>query len=97
MAHSARTPQAGARNRAWPARSPASVAGRARRVQQARHAPNPPAELPGLTHYPEATTDDLLLIRIPPGTTIDGAIVALCPDGDGLVFADVCIDGPPVK
>ena len=46
--------------------------------------------------YPEDTTDDLLLIRIPPGTTIDGAIVALCPDGDGLVFADVCIDGPPV-
>jgi hypothetical protein len=36
-----------------------------------------------------------ILIRIPPGTTIDGAIVALCPDGDDVV-ADVCIDGPPV-
>jgi hypothetical protein len=39
---------------------------------------------------------DLLLIRIRRGTTINGAIVALCPDADGLVFADVCIDGPPV-
>ena len=39
---------------------------------------------------------DLLVVRIPSRTTIDGAIVALCPDSDGLVFADVCIDGPPV-
>ena len=35
-------------------------------------------------------------VRIARGTTINGAIVALCPDADGLVFADVCIDGPPV-
>ena len=40
--------------------------------------------------------DDLLLVRIKPGTVIDGAIVALCPDKDGIVTADVCIDGPPV-
>jgi len=39
---------------------------------------------------------DLLLVRVPAGTNPDGAIVALCPDADGLVFADVCIDGPPV-
>ena len=39
--------------------------------------------------------DGYLEIRIPPGTTINGAIVALCPDGDGVVTADVCIDGPP--
>jgi hypothetical protein len=37
-----------------------------------------------------------LVVRIKAGTTINGAIVALCPDADGLVFADVCIDGPPV-
>ena len=42
--------------------------------------------------------DDMqdLLIRIPSGTTINGAIVALCPAPDGTVVADVCIDGPPV-
>jgi hypothetical protein len=39
---------------------------------------------------------DLLLIRIPRGTTVNGAVVALGADADGLVFADVCIDGPPV-
>jgi hypothetical protein len=39
---------------------------------------------------------DLLEVRIARGTTIDGAIVALCPDADGVVTADVCIDGPPV-
>jgi hypothetical protein len=38
---------------------------------------------------------DLLVVRIPAGITIDGAIVALCPAGDGTVTADVCIDGPP--
>ena len=44
--------------------------------------------------------DDMqdLLIRIPSGTTINGAIVALCPalDDPDIVVADVCIDGPPV-
>ena len=39
---------------------------------------------------------DLLAVRIRRGTTIDGAIVALCPDEHGVVTADVCIDGPPV-
>ena len=40
---------------------------------------------------------DLLVVRIKRGTTIDGAIVALCPaDGETIVNADVCIDGPPV-
>ena len=39
---------------------------------------------------------DLLEVRIPRGTVIDGAIVALCPDEGGAVTADVCIDGPPV-
>ena len=39
---------------------------------------------------------DLLAVRIRRGTTVDGAIVALCPDGNGNVTADVCIDGPPV-
>jgi hypothetical protein len=38
---------------------------------------------------------DLLAVRIRRGTVIDGAIVALCPDADGVVTADVCIDGPP--
>jgi len=37
---------------------------------------------------------DLLEILIKRGTTINGAIVALCPK-DGVVKADVCIDGPP--
>jgi hypothetical protein len=37
-----------------------------------------------------------LVVRIKAGTTIDGAIVALCPAEDGSVVADVCIDGPPV-
>ena len=39
---------------------------------------------------------DRLEVRIPAGTTIDGAVVALCPDEHGTVTADVCIDGPPV-
>ena len=39
---------------------------------------------------------DLLAVRIRRGTVINGAIVALCPDGNGNVTADVCIDGPPV-
>ena len=39
---------------------------------------------------------DLLVVRIRRGTTINGAVVALCPDPDGVVTADVCIDGPPV-
>jgi hypothetical protein len=38
---------------------------------------------------------DRLEVRIRPGTTINGAIVALCPAEDGTVTADVCIDGPP--
>ena len=47
----------------------------------------------------EITMDDgydLLAVRIERGTTINGAIVALCPDEHGKVTADVCIDGPPV-
>ena len=39
---------------------------------------------------------DRLEVRIARGTTIDGAVVALCPDEQGAVTADVCIDGPPV-
>ena len=41
---------------------------------------------------------DRLEVLIARGTTIDGAIVALCPDEDDpkIVRADVCIDGPPV-
>jgi hypothetical protein len=39
---------------------------------------------------------DWLRVRIKQSTTIDGAIVALCPDEQGVVTADVCIDGPPV-
>jgi hypothetical protein len=39
---------------------------------------------------------DLLAVRIKRGTTINGAIVALCPAEDGTIVADVCIDGPPV-
>ena len=39
---------------------------------------------------------DVLAVRIKRGTTINGAIVALCPAPDGSVVADVCIDGPPV-
>ena len=41
---------------------------------------------------------DRLEVRIRRGTTIDGAIVALCPapDDPAIVMADVCIDGPPV-
>jgi hypothetical protein len=38
---------------------------------------------------------DRLEVRIRRGTTVNGAIVALCPGPDG-VMADVCIDGPPV-
>jgi hypothetical protein len=51
----------------------------------------------GVTPDP-ATADgyDRLEVRIKHGTTIDGAIVALCPDANGIVTADVCIDGPPV-
>ena len=47
----------------------------------------------------EITMDDgydLLAVRIRRGTTINGAIVALCPAEDGTIVADVCIDGPPV-
>ena len=39
---------------------------------------------------------DRLEVLIRRGTTINGAIVALCPAADGAVVADVCIDGPPV-
>jgi hypothetical protein len=39
---------------------------------------------------------DRLEVRIRRGTTINGAIVALCPAADGTITADVCIDGPPV-
>jgi hypothetical protein len=41
---------------------------------------------------------DLLVVRIRRGTTINGAIVALCPTEDDpeIVIADVCIPGPPV-
>ena len=40
---------------------------------------------------------DLLAVRIKRGTTINGAVVALCPDPvTEVVTADVCIDGPPV-
>ena len=39
---------------------------------------------------------DLLAVRIERGTTINGAVVALCPAEDGTIVADVCIDGPPV-
>ena len=58
---------------------------------------HPPA--PGLTLSPEDTMDDgydRLEILIKRGTTINGAVVALCPDELGVVTADVCIDGPPV-
>jgi hypothetical protein len=48
-----------------------------------------------------ATMDDdydFLVVRIARGTTINGAIVALCPgeQNRNVVTADVCIDGPPV-
>ncbi len=40
---------------------------------------------------------DVYAVRIPRGTTIDGAVVALYPAADGnIVIADVRIDGPPV-
>ena len=39
---------------------------------------------------------DRLEVLIARGTTINGAIVALCPAEGGTVVADVCIDGPPV-
>ena len=39
---------------------------------------------------------DLLAVRIKRGTTIDNAIVALCPDGRGNITADVCINGHTV-
>jgi hypothetical protein len=39
---------------------------------------------------------DLLAVRIRRDVTVNGAIVALCPDEQGVVTADVCIDGPPV-
>ena len=39
---------------------------------------------------------DLLAVRIRRDVTINGAVVALCPDEQGVVTADVCIDGPPV-
>jgi hypothetical protein len=40
---------------------------------------------------------DLLAVRIRRGTKVNGAIVALCPDEHGVIMADVCIDGPPVR
>jgi aspartyl-tRNA synthetase len=49
---------------------------------------------------PDATMADgydRLEVLIKADTTIDGAIVALCPAEDGTVVADVCIDGPPVS
>jgi hypothetical protein len=49
---------------------------------------------------PDATMDDgydLLAVRIRRGTKVNGAIVALCPDEHGVITADVCIDGPPVR
>ncbi len=49
----------------------------------------------GNLRRPPDTADDLLEVRIPPGTTIDGAVVALCPAADGSIVADVRIDGPP--
>jgi hypothetical protein len=43
---------------------------------------------------------DWLKVRIRRGTTVNGALVALCQadddDEDSVVTADVCIDGPPV-
>jgi hypothetical protein len=42
---------------------------------------------------------DVYAVRIRRGTTINGAVIALCPDESdeyGYVTADVCIDGPPV-
>jgi hypothetical protein len=39
---------------------------------------------------------DRLEVRIRRGTVVNGAVVALCPDEQGVVTADVCIDGPPV-
>jgi hypothetical protein len=66
-------------------------------VSQARR-PSPPDAGPAA--YREDTMDDdgydLLAVRIRRGTTINGAVVALCPDEHGVVTADVCIDGPPV-
>jgi len=47
----------------------------------------------------ELTVDDgydRLEVRIRPGITIGGAVVALCPAEDGTITADVCIPGPPV-
>ncbi len=49
-----------------------------------------------ITLLPISMSPGQPIISAPPGTTIDGAIVALCPAGDGTVTADVCIDGPPV-
>ena len=59
----------------------------------------PPPRDAGPDAYPEDTMDDgydLLAVRIRRGTTLNGAVVALCPDEQGVVTADVCIDGPPV-
>ena len=39
-------------------------------------------------------------VLIPAGTTVNGAVVALTQDSgddDGLVMAELRIDGPPVK
>ena len=66
------------------------------RSPQARLSLAPPDAGPDA--YPEDTMDDgydLLAVRIKRGTVINGAVVALCPDADGVVTADVCIDGPP--
>ena len=89
------------RVRGFPLRSqrPPGAAGLPSGLQARRKLPSPPGEVPGLTLTPEYTMDDgydLLLVRIRRGTTVNGAVVALCPDADGVVTADVCIDGPPV-
>ena len=84
-------PRAGVKGQA---RRLPEFAGRARHARQARRYP----VAPGLTLPEDAMDDgyDLLAVRIRRGTTIDGAIVALCPNEEGVVTADVCIDGPPV-
>jgi hypothetical protein len=46
--------------------------------------------------HPPGPCTTMVPVRIPVSTTINGAIVALCPAEDGSVVADVCIPGPPV-
>lgn len=38
----------------------------------------------------------LLIVRMPPGTMVDGSVVELAQDPDGVVTAQVRIPGPPV-